>query len=535
MVKDRLGNGDIEEIIKTSNSNITNWNQFIYDVKDILTDVADLYDHINQALADANFTVEDFMEDKYLFLKANPAKVKLAINDVGGILDKVDKLEIMKDSTNQKLIPQILGVLGFEDILDGVVAPAGITVNYSYMCKKLATAVSYLLEFDLYHEVTQQEYKDAICKIADAVYADSLVDHPEGTLSKKEKLESIFNSLYEFPKVKEITVDSFKDSLSSFVDITALDDANVRAEELGYMTDILIALAKNKITVGTQQVSYLKYLLTEGNDFEGLINSISVDAVDELLLPIFASQMTDTICETIFDTVQDTMRDVTENPSLTIGYSKAKLKDQKVEICKIFKDFLTIYKQDVTDFDNVSYADLGALLDSMKENAYRIEIANTDTDPANDLANIAANVGIFRTTFDAIIDKAEAEYSIDFAQTMNKENIYEVNFTSVLKLKEHESDVGDFVDSMKEILDGTYDNNDIKNVLDEIADANEETIEEILNTIVENDITIDLGDIDIDINGQDNIEDAIDSYDGLSDEIKELLKQILLQNTQAGE
>ena len=472
LAKDQLGDGETENILKTADANVDNWEQFIFDMKDIVTDVGDLYNH----LTSAGVNVRDFMNDYHLILKAEPTGIGLVLGDLGSILDKVNKLEIMTNVDSDKLLNPILDSLGFGDLLNGIIAPAGRTVNYAYAMEKIAPAVRNLLEYDLYDEIKAEDYTEAICKIADAVYADSLLEHGTGVKTSQEKLEEIFKILYEMPKFKELTVDAFADNLSSFVDISVLNNSAIRNQELRYMTDILIELAKNQINVGGSDQSFLRFLLTEGNDFEGLIDAINEDDVYDLLTPILKSKMTNKICDTIFTSIEDAMAEATGKAGLEITYTKEALDDQAIEICKVFKKFVTVHKEktanggSLTSLEDISYPTLGGLLDAMKENAYRNDLYSKGED------------GIFLNIFTEVINTAETTYDIDFETAMNQTHIHLVNFTSLFNFVEVlESDNSGFVTAVKALMkSGGVTETNVKNLFDSITTDNAIKVLEIL-------------------------------------------------------
>ena len=74
----------IENALKHTTGTVTNWDEFIFELKDIVTDVGDLYGHIKGAKID----VDEFLNDQYLILKATPASMSLILTDIGSILDK---------------------------------------------------------------------------------------------------------------------------------------------------------------------------------------------------------------------------------------------------------------------------------------------------------------------------------------------------------------------------------------------------------------------------------------------------------------
>lgn len=511
--KESLGNGDLENAIKQTSGKITDWDKFISDMNDVLTDVGDLY--VN--LEGAGVVVEDFIDDPYLILKARSSGIEPVLSTIGGLLDKVNALELMKDSDGEKILNDVLKALGFGDLLDGIVAQ-GQTVNYSYAFNKVGTAVKYLLEYDLYDEIKNEKYADAICKIADEIYADSLKEHGAGVKTKQQKLEDIFDILYDLPKFKEYTIDAFEENLSSFVDLNVLDEEATRSQELRYMTDIIIQLTKNETEMNGEQVSFLRYLLTEGNDFEGLIGEIETEAVEPLLTPILKSKMTTKVCDTIFTTIADTLGDAIQG-EVSIVYNNAVFNNdnpQVVETCRIFEKFIEVYNLGtLSSVNDIGYARLGQLLDLLKNNAYRNELFSNRTD------------GIFRNAFTAVVESAEKTYgNISFVELMNKNNIYEIQFSTLL----------DFVETLETVEKASEANAAwtahlkalvkkpesgevvdkgaiIEDMLSGVTSENYEGIQEILDKASNLKINLDVSGETINVDGEDKaVADGIEVY-----------------------
>jgi len=531
-IKDNLGDGKTETALKKSKAEIENWEQFIYDLKDIVTDAGDLYHYVENAGID----FDELGEDVLLILKANPNAINPVLSTVGAMLDKIDNLELTKDLNNEKILNDVLDSFGFGDLLKDV-ETTGQTVTYSYVFNKLGTAVQYLLEYDLYDEIKAEDYVGAICKIGDAVYADSLLSHGEGVKTSQEKLEYIFKTLYDLPRFKELTIDEFADSLDSFVDIKVLDEKTTRDVELRYMTDIIIELSKNKITAGGEEQTYLRYLLTEGNDFEGLIDSIEEDQVEALLTPILKSKMTKVVCDTIFDTIKTTLVDATGNNTITLTYSNDIFNatdDQTAEVCEIFKKFIEVHKAGtIASLDDIPYDKLGLLLDSMKSNAYRYELASKPT------------TGIFKNAFDVVISEAEEKYNISFKKAMNKEWIYNVPFAILFDFVQAvEDNPSEFTTNLKKLIseDNSIDKAaTIKAMFDSINSTNYGSVDgktgviHILKRAEICGISIDVTGIEIDNSGvQMAVTTAIDTYEFDASlnaqqitELKTALKQLL--------
>ncbi len=533
-VKSQLGDSKEEEALKLANGKITDWQAFINGFNDILTDVGELYDH----LQGAGVVVEDFIDDYYLILKARPSSIEPAIVTIGGMLDKIDNLELMKGKNNTKVLNAVLDAIGFGDLLDGIVAE-GQTVNYSYAFNKVAKAVRYLLEYDLYNEVKAGDYKEIICKIADGVYKDSLETYPAGVLTKQEKLEEVFKIIYNLPKFKELTIDEFVDDLSAFVDLNVLNDEAVRDQELRYMTQILIELSKNKITVNETEISYLKYLLNDSNKFEGLIGSIKKENIPALLTPILKSKLTNGICTELFNTIASTLSDAA-GETITITYINGIFNndnDQVTEVCNTFAKFLDVYNLgDISSIEDVGYANLGALLEEMKNNAYRNELHSNRTD------------GIFRNAFDKVVASAEETYgNISFAKVLRKANVYEVNFITLFDFVEVvEENPSEFTTNLKNLFkEETADKSTtIENMLDSINSSNygDETtgVKAILSKAQLLKVTVDVTGVTITAAGEEKaVAEGIDVYEfdtSLTETQKTELKaylKILLTTTAA--
>ena len=509
-VKNSLGEGDVENAIKKTSGQIEDWDQFITNTNDILTDVSKLY----TSMEDAGIKMEEFFEDSLLILKANSTSIEPVFNTMGGILDKLNNYELMRNENKQKVLNDVLKALGFGDLLDGIVAQ-GQTVTYTYAFNKFAPAMKYVLEYDLYNEIKAEDYVGAICKISEEMYKDSLKSHQAGEKTKQDKLEEIFHILYELPKFKEITIDTFEDNLSSFVDLNVLDKETTRSKELGYMTDILMQLAKNKTEVAGKEVSYLRFLLTDGNDFAGLIKDMDKSVVEPLLSPILKSNMTKKVCDTIFDTIAETFGDAI-GKTVSIVYSNAVFTNdnpQVVETCRIFEKFIEVYNLgELSSVNDIGYTRLGQLLDLLKNNAYRNELFSNRTE------------GIFRSAFNARVESAEDTYGeISFLKLMNKTNIYEIQFATLFSfvetmenVKDQSTENSEFVTLLKELVkeDVADKGAVIENMLDCVTADNYDGVKEILDKANDLKIGIDTTGETINVGGEDkDVGEGIETYD----------------------
>ncbi len=509
-VKNKLGEGDVQNAIKQTSGKITDWDQFIADMNSILADVSELY----ISMENAGVKMEDFFEDSLLVLKAKSSSIEPVFKTMGKILDKVNALELMKDEDQEKILNDVLAALGFGDLLDGIVAQ-GQTVTYTYAFNKFAPAMKYVLEYDVYDEVKAEDYVSVICKIADEMYKDSLKSHQAGEKTKQDKLEEVFHILYELPKFKEITIDTFKGNLSSFVDLDVLDKESTRSKELEYMTDILIQLAKNTTEVEGKDVSYLRFLLTDGNDFAGLIKDMDKTVVEPLLSPILKSNMTKKVCDTIFNTIADTFGDAIGKP-VSIVYSNTVFTNdnpQVVEACRIFEKFIEVYNLgELSSVNDIGYTRLGQLLDLLKNNAYRNELFSNRTE------------GIFRSAFNALIESAEATYGeISFLKLMNKTNIYEIQFATLFSfvetmenVKDQSAENSEFVALLKDLVkeDVADKSAIIEDMLDCVTVDNYYGVKEILDKANDLKIGIDTTGTTINVGGEDKeISEGIETYE----------------------
>lgn len=490
-----VGESEVVSILQSGSYDIKDWDKFVFDIKDILTDVGNLYDYIENA----GISVEDFTSDIYLILKADSTKINLALRSIGGILDKVDNLEMLKSKDNTKLLNSIFDKLGAGDLLKDVVINAGETLNYSYLFDKLGSSVSNLIEFDLYDEVKSGDFSSVVCKIADKMASETEVD---GVKLSQKKLEDIFENVYKFPRIKELTIDAFKEELSSIVDLSVFDNDTTRSRELRYMTQILIVLAENKVGTGETNPTFLKYILTEGNTFDQLLNWIDTAKTKEIFDPIFKSQMTTKICDEIFSEVSSTLTSVA-GENIEVKPTKDQLINECDEICNIFAQFINIYQTGkIENIDSVEKVKLGKLLDLIKINAYRGEGFSKR--------------GVFKQAFDKLIAKAENDYSVDFKKVTGKTYIYEVEFEKVCRVVDLiEKENGVFEDAIKPLLSGEeITQTKLENMLNSINSTNEYKVLEILQTAYDCGVSIDAQGTAIEIGGETKtVYDLIDSYE----------------------
>ena len=183
-----------------------------------------------------------------------------------------------------------------------------------------------------------------------------------------------------------------------------------------------------------------------------------------------------------------------------------------------------IYKESasVSSYDDLSYAQIGSLLDKLKENAYRVNLKSK------------TEAGLFKEVFDGLYDKLLDTYP-DAVDIIGDTPRYEINYTTLMEIVEsiQDAEENSFIDDLAEILSSdTVTVDDINTMIDKIGlETTEEDIETI-NTLLDN-----IEDLGIDVitedtatvieENKDSIIETLNNNDNIPQETKDKILAFL--------
>ena len=339
-------------------------------------------------------------------------------------------------------------------------------------------------------------------------------------------------------------------------DLVDLDFANW-SSELDYARTAVKALTADDAKVDDK--SYFELVLKEEEaGIKKILTHITDAQIEAVVKPVLYSQAIAGVKEKLLDIFENTVKNIVNDESVDCSititdttFVENASEDQAGEICEVVKAFVNIVRgmDDVSSFNDITTVDkakLGNLLNKIKENAYRIEIAGYLRDADNNIildgdsnpVYKLKNEGILNKAFTGLKNKLLSEFS-NAGDIIGEQDIWNVDFEALLSVVDTitNAEEGTFAYELAEIiLNGeeiTGENVDeiVENLIDTIDFENDDAIDavnDLLDTIEEIGIDVIPEDIQtiIDDNKQDII-DAIDEIENLPDEMKARIFEFL--------
>ena len=497
-----VNNADVEEIAADLNTSISNWSAFGDQLVSALTNFGEL----SNLLRAQNSSITDVAGDLASILSVSETSVEPIFEKAGQLLDIVDNLEIAKTTNGEKLLPQVLEMVGIENgnILD--VKGENIS-NYEQFFEYISAPVRTVIGTGVYSSIQNGLDMNEVVK----TLASSITLTVEGdTRVYSTTLSDIILPLYKITALHDLVFSEVisQSASTGIVDLSLLEEAGYDTNfdacyadweaELPLISQVIYELnARNFDETQTM----LDYLLS-GGDINEVIKQLDDETVDLVVPPIMQAKSLKPLRDEISTSVLDNLRDVID-PSISVSldlnnatYDPASPEDQSQEISNIVKALISILKQgDLTTLENMDQSLLGVLLEEVKLNAYRVEISEKTE-------SVKTEVGVFYSVFDALIKQAEREFEVSFTKVFNVTYIYEVDFTEVFTLIELASDTANaFANAFKDLVitDSTQTTTEekITAVVDAIqAEETQELAQQILDITDKYDITVKLNEKD---------------------------------------
>ena len=482
--------------------------------------------------------ISQVLEDLTSILQDKQLNISSLLSNLGGLIDSVRSIELFKNAEGNSILDQMLVEYGFT-------LPAEDEQIYNAN-GELVKISSYTDLLNLFVPSFEKLQKiDLFTKIEDSTDAKSLITYLAGEISKDNALLStVILPLTQVEPAKSLITDLFAESVNS--DLISIDANSYTysdwKSELDSLTQILTTLNKKSSVEGK---TYLDLALD--GDVSSILSNLGSDVtITDILSPVLTARSTDGLKKQVFQTIDTMLVDVvgtSENfgdlESLdfdTIFIKEGGIEDQTKEICNIFENVIEIYK-DYTeategggnyDLASMDKTMLGILADSIKANAYRVEIASQ-----NGEENRPQNNGIFRTAFDNLYNQMLSSFENgNIRQLIEGKEIWQISFTSLMASVEAFEDVAqsDFVKEVSDILTSGSDItiSDVENLVGTITEDTAQEVVDQIDTLLDN-----LGDLEVKIDLPSVNEEQIDSalasngvltekYPDLADKIKNI-------------
>lgn len=544
-------------------------NEETFDLKDSSTEVKDWAKFKTNMLNIAGYMVDvnsvisiiDTFNDINLILKTPEEKVDKAFDSLGKLLDNVDQLEVFRKD-NKSLMKQFLEKNEMGNLLKVQNEPK--ITSYAKLFDYLKSPIKDVLKFNLYDVITDEtaDTTQAIDQIAKVLAEDTKV--VDGKTVYSNMLTNVVTKLYKVDGFRNSFFAKITDILSDvrFLDLTKLDVYNGTGEEksldfdesyknweydIKKISQVIVESYNTKIGEGTNERSVLKALVNNRESFQDVIKQIENDKLDSFVEPVLYAKSMKKLINDMITLIANNVNSVTgkttELDINTVTISEGASEDQAKELTHIIKTLVGIMPKegtivfpdpnDSTVEANVTYEQIGIVLDSIKLNAFRVELTAGSEDKKEE-------TGLFKDMFNDLFEYIKTEYPESVALIGTK-NPWEIKYTELLRtvqeIQEAKKDVKFFEDLETVVVGGEVDKDKVGSLIDtafnyegisdpveraEKIKSDEEKISNILNNAEESDIKVELKDED-----KQEISKKIDDQTEISDELKEQLKKFL--------
>lgn len=475
----KTSGGEIGDIFKDVNTNISDWDNLKTQLNNIVTDVAG----VNKTVAAQGVNLADILSDakKVLLIQKDVPSI---LSIIGSLLDTIDSMEIMRDNKGEKILPQVLKEFGIDNLLD--VKGEQIT-TYKALFEYVSKPAENLISLDLYDVVENGVDYNSVLKTFAQKLVSQMQESEEG-VTYSTFLSDTLLPLYKVTAIKQLALDEMIElsSGTNVIDLALLEvegdfDASFAnwQTDLPLLTQIITELECRKFD---ETQTMLDYLLA-GGDINEVVKLLDDEAVDDIIPAIMQAKSTKPLKDNLSNVIVDVMQDVTGQTGLSLPLSSVTFnpqseEDQTQEFARIVKNFVNIYKntQDLTSLENIDATMLGSLIESIKQNAYRQQLYGKQEE------------GVMRSIFDALITAAQTQFDFEESALLDvagKDYIYQIDFTQMFELLDLINDANEFATAFKDLTLGDLQTDEEKQqaigTLMDAVEENQQAVEQILD------------------------------------------------------
>ncbi len=331
---------------------------------------------------------------------------------VGETLDEIRNLDILvfpaqAGGETKYVFDEILthfhiSLLG-DTVKDTTIGTNGKIDSYQALCKHLLKPVQLVEKMDILSIINNAKVEDIL---------DKLLNEMNGTQQNSKLLAQLLLPFYELDeasinteepdstirkKVFDEIVTQLDENVNeiSFEDATTVNTYENWESELSKMGETLLLLDdKNfKIEAQGKEYTYIRYMLSENGELRTLVDKIVQDGrLKNILKSLFNCNTFDPLVDEIFAELDKALAELTgvKQGVVTTDYSRLdEAQEDEIEaVAEVFEKMLSFANNDANqDLNNVSFTEIGELLDSIKTNAY----------------NSGTKDGVFKAAFENLI------------------------------------------------------------------------------------------------------------------------------------
>ncbi len=356
------------------------------------------------------------------------------LNELGLLIDEARAVNLLQTAEGKPVIDKLLDkynlILPTEKVIDNEGEEVTIE-NYNSLMTFISPSLVKLRDEGLYEIITAEGDTNA------QIEAIAEIVSKEGN---EKLLSEIIMPLYQVEPSKTLIVEQLSSGLSNdLIDLSTLTTYDDWKGDLDYISALLKTL-NGKTTLGK---TFLNLALN--GQFDSIIDALAETDVDPIILPAFYAKSTAGVREKVLTKLQNDFALMTRNANLTISaegatFAEGDTEDQAVELSSVLKKLIPLkksYTEAFADMTKVDKTILGQALETMKQNAYRVELASKTEE------------GIFKDTFIALMAQFKEEYKTEVAilqanpdtledalgvRSLEEENYSKIDYTILLAM-----------------------------------------------------------------------------------------------------
>lgn len=387
---------DVDNIgINSSDMSENDWKEVARSFTQIVKDFGSISSSVD---------VVNVIEDATILLdKEKNYDIANITSKLGDLIDEIRANKLLQTAEGKPIFDKLLEKHDISLPTEEVVTNEGEKVkinNYKELFEFISPSLVKVRDEEIYQIVNGEGEENIIISLAKKISQQG----------KHDLLSDILMPLYQIDFTRELVIEELIIATGNdFVELGTLNNYSEWKSDLGYISDMLIAL--NNLNI--DETTYLEFAIN--GDFNAIINNIDSEEIDKIFIPALSAKSTNKVKQNIFDSLKvelDRISNKDNNLSIE-GVSFTGEESQTQEICNILKKLIVVNNslsegQDIKDADK---AMLSSLLEEMKKNAYRTSLLGKSEE------------GIFHDTFENFVEALKASYADVITQIENSQEL----------------------------------------------------------------------------------------------------------------
>lgn len=392
---------DVDAIgVSTDDWTTADWQSLSNSVSSILKNYSAVADKIS---------ILDVLNDATILLdKQENYDIEGILAELGALVDQARGVNLLQTADDKPIIDKLLTKYNMALPTNPVIKNNGQTITITTyggtdgLFDFIAPSLVEIRDNDIYDLVTSEgSVNDKMTSLAEVVSIDG----------NEKLLSEIILPLYQVEPTKTLIVNQLTSGLnSSLIDFSQLSNYEEWKTDLDYISTILKTLNSKKATVEGNEKTYLQLVL-EGK-FADVVDNLKSNEIDAVIKPVFYAKSTSAVRASILSTIESDLKTITGDNSLTLSatgvtFEKDAFEDQTQEVCNVLKEILPL-KEGFADIQTIDKEALGKMLNTMKGNAYRVELTESQEEKFTE-------AGIFKGSLISLMAKLKVEYATEVA------------------------------------------------------------------------------------------------------------------------